>query len=181
MADISVKTLVEEISSNLKQTSASKKDEIAVMQAMLNDRSYEAGVYGMTEAGTYGKVGVYNPSDDARKLIGSTIASTTKIGKEEAAALADAHVFSKSEAESFVGVSKEYINVYGMTGRKLPLGGRETSNVALAGAFVDTKETRYPKKVGIDAQGNAIYQNESKTVPAHRVIRAMAPCPEWCK
>ena len=181
MAEFSVKTLVEGIASNLKQTSASKKDEVAVMQAMLNDRSYEAGVYGLGEDGTYGKIGSYNPSDDARKLIGSTISATTKIGKDEAAALAEAHVFSKQEAESFVGITKEYINVYGTTGRKLPLGGRVDSNVALAGSFVDTKETRYPKKVGIDAQGNAIYQNESKTVPAHRVIRAMAPCPEWCK
>ena len=47
MADrITVTELVNDIKSNLSQKSASRKDEIKVMQAMLNDTSYEVNIYG---------------------------------------------------------------------------------------------------------------------------------------
>ena len=42
----SVKDLVKEIKTGLSQTSSSRKDEIRVMKAMLNDPSYEVDEYG---------------------------------------------------------------------------------------------------------------------------------------
>ena len=51
MATVKVADLLAEIQTNHKQVSASQRDEVRVMQAMLNDTSYEVGVYGL-KAGT---------------------------------------------------------------------------------------------------------------------------------
>ena len=61
-----VKDLVQEIAVNLSQKSASQKDEVRVMQAMLNDKTYVVGEYNKS-----GKIGDYCPYDDSRKLIES--------------------------------------------------------------------------------------------------------------
>lgn len=168
--------LVKEIREGLSQKSASQKDEVRVMQAMLNDRDYVVGIYGNS-----GKTGEYCPAEDARAMISSVIQSTTKVSKDEAAALADAHDFSKNEATSMVGISKEFVNTYGATTRKLPLGGRATSNVTLQGIQVEASTTRYPKKVGVNEDGSDKYESTLKEVPAHSKIKASAPCPTWVR
>lgn len=168
--------LINEIKEGLSQKSASQKDEVRVMQAMLNDRDYVVGVYGNS-----GKTGEYCPAADARAMISSVIQSTTKVSKDEAAALADAHDFSKQESTSMVGISKEFINTYANTTRKLPLGGRETSNVTLQGVEVEASTTRYPKKVGVNADGSDKYESTVKDVPAHLKIKSSTPCPAWIK
>ena len=58
------KALIEEIKKNLSQTSASQKDEVRVMKAMLNDKDYVIDLYS-----NEGKVGTYCPSRDARDMI----------------------------------------------------------------------------------------------------------------
>lgn len=169
-------TVINDIKENLSQKSASHKDEVKVMQSMLNDKEYSATVYG-----SEGPVGTYCPAADARSMLTTVIADTTKINKTEAAALADAHQFSKAEAASMVGISKEFINCYMQTGRKLPLGGRETSNASLIGVDMAESTTRYPKKVGIGDDGKAIYENTEKIVPAHLKVKSSSPCPTWVK
>lgn len=168
--------LIEEIREGLSQKSASQKDEVRVMRSILNDKDYVVGVYGAA-----GKVGEYCPSEDARKMAASIINTTTGVSKEEAATLADNHQFSNSEASSMVGISKEFINTYSQTTRKLPLGGRETSNVSLQGVHVEASTTRYPKKVGIGSDGKGVYESTVKSVPTHDKIKASAPCPTWVK
>lgn len=172
-----VKKIIEEIKEGLSQQSASSKDEEKVMQAMLNDKTYSVGVY--TSAG---KVDEYCPSADARKMSASIIQSTTKMTAAEAEDLADKHVFTKAEAKSMVNISKEFINTYTQTGRKLPLGGRETSNVKLVLKHEEGKEKRYPKKVGVNEDGSARYdQNATTFIPAHDTIRSQGSCPIWLK
>lgn len=168
--------LVEEIKNGLSQKSASQKDEVRVMQSMLNDTDYVVGVYG-----TSGKVGEYCPAQDARSMISSVIAATTKVSKDEAAALAENHQFSKPEAGSMVNISKEFVNTYAGTSRKLPLGGRETMNVTLQGVHEENGTTRYPKKVGVNSDGTDRYESTLKPVPAHDKIKSSAPCPIWVK
>ena len=97
--------LVKEIREGLSQKSASQKDEIRVMQSMLNDRDYVVGVYG-----SEGKVGEFCPANEARSMISTVIASTTKVSRDEAAQLAESHEFSKGESAAMVGISKEFIN-----------------------------------------------------------------------
>lgn len=165
--------LVKEIRENLTQRSSSQKDEVAVMQAMLNDESYVVDVYGST-----GKIGTYSPYEDARKLTASLLVSTTKISKDEAELLAKEHTFSKAEAASFINIGKEFINTYIDTGRKLPLGGREKSNVSLIGKEVPASVSRYPRKI-TDGNGHVRYENAEKKVPAHKTIKTSGPCPSW--
>ena len=169
--------LLKDIKANLSQKSASQKDEVRVMQVMLNDKEYAPTVYNSDGS----VAGTYCPAQDARDMIGSVISSTAKINKNEAAELAAAHTFTKSEASSFVGVSKEFVNSYMQTGRKLPFGGRERSNIAITGQDLDQTTKRYPKKVGVKEDGTGIYENAEKIVPAHLSAKVSAPCPEWVK
>lgn len=175
--EVKVNDLVKDIHDNLSQKSSSQKDEVRVMQAMLNDKSYAVKVF--DKNGDTGET--YSPSKDARNMIASVITSTTKISKDEASVLAEDHEFSKNEASSCVNVSKEFVNTYLNTGRKLSFGGREQSNVSIIGKDVDASISRYPKKVGVDDAGNGIYENAEKHVPAHKSARVIAPCPTWVK
>ena len=62
-----VRAIVKDIKDNLSQKSSSLKDEVKVMQAMLNDKGYAVDVYGKD-----GKTGeTYSPSADARNMITS--------------------------------------------------------------------------------------------------------------
>lgn len=166
--------LLSEIRDNLSQRSGSQKDEIRVMTALLNDKDYVVDVYGNT-----GKIAEYCPSEDARKMVSSIISSTAKISKDEANHLASEHEFTKSEATSMINIGKEFINTYASTGRKLPLGGRERSNVALLEEDGNTS-IRFPKKI-VDANGTVRYENTVKQVPEYKTIRSIGPCPTWLK
>lgn len=164
-----VRSTISEIKDNLNQRSASRKDEIAVMKAMLNDPTYQVGIYDKT-----GKIGDYSPYADSRKMLASVISSTTKISQQEAQELANAHELSKNEAASFVNISKEFANTYIQTGRKLPLGGRKTMSV-----FLELKHVEEREKVVPSAQKDK--EKKTTIVPAHDAIKAKCPCPEWIK
>lgn len=171
-----VTSLVNEIKEGLSQVSSSNKDEIRVMQAMLNDKEYEVGVYGKN-----GLESTYNPAKDYRGMLSNIVANTTKITKEESAALVDNYEVTKSDATTMVNVSKEFVNTYVATGRKLPLGGREKSNVALSGKYLEATTKTYPKKVGINEDGTDRYETAERNVPAHFTVKAHSSCPDWVK
>ena len=169
-----VTSLVKEIKDGLSQVSSSNKDEIRVMQAMLNDKDYKVDIYGKD-----GKEGTYCPAEDAREMIASVISSAAKIPQAEAAKLADDYEFKKSEATTMINISKEFVNTYLQTGRKLPLGGRAKSDVALSLKEVEEGVRTYPKKVGVDAAGKPIYQKAEAKIAAHESIRVSSSCPSW--
>lgn len=171
-----VNELIKEIKGALTQTASSGKDEIRVMKEMLNDTEYKVGIYDKE-----GKTGEYCPAEDIRSMLANVVSSVTKLSKEESEKLTENYKFRNSDAQTVVGVSKEFINSYIQTGRKLPLGGREKSDVSLA--LKDVKETvkTYPKKVGIDEAGRPIFQHPKANVKAHESIRVIASCPEWIK
>lgn len=169
-----VEKMVKDIRDNLSQVSSSHKDEVSVMQAMLNDTSYKVGVYKKD-----GLDHTYCPAEEAREMVGRIIASTTKVGAEEAKALGNNYQFTKSDASTMIGISKEFVNTYIQTGRKLPLGGRETSDVSLEYKTVEAKTSGFPKKMGVDAGGKPIYKIEATEIPAHDGIKASSPCPSW--
>ena len=121
-----VTDLVKDIRTNLKQRSASQKDEVKVMKAMLNDKDFRVGEYTRE-----GKVGEYSPYEDSRKMVSTILSSAAKIPSAEAKEIANKYEFGKSEATTMINLSKEFVNTYVHTGRKLPLGGREDMNVAV--------------------------------------------------
>lgn len=171
-----VQDLVKEIKEGLSQVSSSAKDEVRVMQTMLNDTNYEVGVYANT-----GLKETYNPAKDFRGMLAGVVASTTKISKEESTALVETHEVTKSEATTMVNVSKEFVNTYLATGRKLPFGGREKSNIALSGKDMEETVKTYPKKVGVNEDGSGRYEPAERKVPSHVSAKLYASCPDWVK
>ena len=169
-----VKELVKEIHDGLSQRNSSQKDEVRVMQAMLNDTSFKVGVYGKD-----GKEGEYCPAEDFKSMAASIVTSAAKINRKEAEDIISTYEVSKAEAASMVNISKQFINTYLETGRKLPLGGRETTNFALVARQVDEKTKPCPKKVGVDESGKPIYDTPIKTIPAHIGLKAYSPYPYW--
>ena len=165
--------LIAEIKKNLSQQNASHKDEVAVMQSMLSDPTYEVAVYKKD-----GPVGTYNPCKEFRDMCASIIESTTKIPAAEAQAVMENYTVKKSEADAMVGISKEFIHTYLATGRKLPLGGRETSDVSLSPKSIPESVRSCPRRVGGAGEG---YSRVPTTIPAHNAVRVHAPCPSWVK
>lgn len=167
--------VITDIRTNHKQVSASSRDEVRVMQAMLNDTSYEVGVYGKE-----GKVDTYNPAKDFRAMQANIVASVAKISKAESEQLVNGYELTKSDASTMVGVSKEFVNTYIGTGRKLPLGGREMSDYSLVGKEIPetVKVFNIRRK---DSNGNETWDKGQKVVPAHLGLKAKSPCPDWVK
>ena len=166
-----------ESSTGKKYETRSQKDEIAVMKAMLNDPSYEVSVYNKT-----GCIGVYNPSKELRKMIGGIITNTTGVQTNEAKRLMDNYEFSTNDAKTMISFSKEYINSYMHTGRKLPLGGREKSDISLIKRTIPSGTIKSPEIVGTDKNGDPIYSNTKETkLEEYESIKVFSPYPQWLK
>lgn len=176
MEKVTTSELIAGIKKNLSQQNASHKDEIAVMQSMLSDPTYEVTVYRKD-----GPVGTYNPCKDFRGMCASIIENTTKIPAAEAQAVMEGYTVKKSEADTMVNVSKEFLHTFLATGRKLPLGGRENSDVSLFPKNVPESTRSCPRKVGVANDGTNQYSRVPTTIPAHDAIRVHAPCPTWVK
>jgi hypothetical protein len=112
----------------------------------------------------------------------STIISTaTKIPQAEADHIMESYEVKKTEATSMVNISKEFVNTFIHTGRKMPLGAREKSDVSLSLKTVEASTRLYPQKVGVSDDGSAVYSKTPATIPAHESVRVHAPCPSWVK
>ena len=171
-----LKELINEIRTNLSQTSSSSKDEVRVMKAMLNDREYTVDVYGKD-----GVEDTYCPATDARQMMANIVSSAAKIPQPEAEKLMEGYEFKKADATTMIGISKEFVNTFLQTGRKLPLGGREKSNVSFSIKEVEAATRSYPKKVGVNADGTPRYEKAETQVGAHQSVKVHAPCPSWVK
>lgn len=161
--------IIKDVKSNVTQCSSSKKDEITVMQAMMNDTNFSVDVYSKG-----GKVDEYYPSRELRKVVTNVVASTTHIPVKEATELVNAYEFTRVDAAAMVNMSKEFVNTYLQTGRKLPLGGRKNSDIELMWKSIEDRTTEIPIKSETGERLNTF-------IPAHGGIKAINPCPEWLK
>ena len=159
------KEFIEELKLNVHQSSASHKDEVAVAQALMNDPAYTVQ--------EYSKNGVVEttPFADLRKVFANVVSSTTKMSHKESEELMNSYEFNKSDADAFVKASKEFVQTYLQTGRKFPLGGRETSDVSLMWRNIEEKKAAVPVRYG----GERV----EKTIPAHGGVKAINTCPSW--
>lgn len=173
-----VRELINEINTTRTQTSASAKDEIRVMRAMLNDKDFKVDVYGTT-----GVIGSYCPYEESRALVSNIVRDTTKISGREAMELANNYEFGKQESIIMIGLAKEFINTYIETGRKLPLGGRENSNISIAKKIKEERVGGYPKKVGVNDDGSDKFEtvSENNIIPSHGSLKVYSSCPTWLK
>jgi hypothetical protein len=169
--------VVKEINDTRSQTSSSQKDEVRVMRAMLNDETYTVGVYGKN-----GKESDYSPYTESRALIANVIKTATSVTAPEAADLANKYEFSNSDAKIMIGLSKEFVNTYIETGRRLPLGGREKSNISVIKKMKSERISTFPKKIGINPDGTNKYENcAGSTIPEHGSLKVISPAPAWLK
>ena len=172
-----VMELIKEIDSTRSQRSSSAKDEVRVMTEMLNDSEFVVGVYNKT-----GLVSEYCPHDDAHAMVANIIKGATKMPHKEAEQLSAEYEFTKSDAQTFINIGKEFINTYVKTGRKLPLGGREDSNISLSRKIKEARSNNFPKKVGVNDDGSDKYEIcGDGTIPAHASLRVHSSCPPWLK
>ena len=169
-----VNEMVSEIRKGLSSRISSHKDETRVMQAMLSDPTYEVTMYSKN-----GETETYNPCKEFRGMCASIISSAARVPAAEAAAMMENYNVRKSEAESMVGMSKEFINTYLHTGRKLPMGGHEKSDVALSLKEVPETTRSCPHKIGVNDDGTNRYSRTPTIVKAHETIRVHASCPKW--
>lgn len=168
--EVTVKEMVSSIKKDLRQSSASAKDEVSVMMAMVNDKTFK-----VDEVQSDGSiVNTYCPAEVAEDLTASIIKSTTKVSTAEAEELAKNHQFTKKEASAMVTISKEFVNTYLDTGRKLKFGNREGKSLVLSQKDKDASVCTFPKKVGIDADGTPRYQLAETTIPAYKEVKAVS-------
>ena len=175
MNDFNVTELIGEINSSRTQTSASSKDENRVMRAMLNDPTFKVDVWSKN-----GIEGQYCPYEESRTMIANIIKTTTHISSNEATELANKYEFGKQEAGIMIGIAKEFVNTYVETGRKLPLGGRETSNISIAKKVKEAKPSIFTRKVGVNEDGSDKYETVTgDIIPAHGSLKVYSSAPSW--
>lgn len=170
--ELTVNDLINDIKSNIKQASASNRDEVRVMRAMLNDTSFMVSTYSNTG------VEQHCPAQNFRNMLSNIVSSTTNISKAEATNLVENYECKKSDAETMISISKDFINTTLRTGRKIALGGTEKSNISLQLKEVPTTTKSYPTKVVHD-NGDIEYIKSQKTVLGHETLKISAPCPSW--
>ena len=172
-----VKELIADIAENRTQKSANAKDEVRVAQAMLNDPTYVVDIYAKD-----GVVGQYCPYTERRQVAANIIKDGAKVSAREAEEIAGKYQFGKAEAQSMVNFSKEFINTYIETGRKLPLGGRARSNVQLAKKTKESKPATFPAATSINSNGEKVYTTQSNGMsPEFDTIRVFGSAPKWLK
>lgn len=155
------------VKSGVKQKSSSRKDEVTIMKALMNDTNYSTKIYG-----TLNGIDTHYPSKDLRKVVTNAISEITKIPKREAAELVNEYEFTKSDAQAIVNLSKEFVYQYLQTGRKFPLGGRAESDVELIWKTVASREVKLPNVKDSNKSSVAI-------IPEHGGIKAINKSPDW--
>ena len=179
-----VREIIEEIkkkrlesTTNKKYETKSQKDEIAIMKAILNDPSYEVSIYNKS-----GCIGVYNPSKEMRSMIGGILTNTVGIQPKESKRIMDHYEFTTNDSKTLVSFSKEFINTYLQTGRKISLGGREKSDISLIKRVIPGGIVKSPEIIGTDNDGKPVYANTKETkLEEYESIKVFSPYPNWLK
>ena len=168
--NMNVQELIQDIKDNLKQKSASRRDEEAVMRAMLNDRSFIVKDYSTQET--------HCPATEYRDMIAGIIASTTKMPKVEAQAVVENYEVKKSDASTMVTLSKDFFNSALRTGRKINFGATEKSDISIQLKEIPETQKKFPMKTGMNDDGTFRYEKNETTIPAHEGLKVSSPCPK---
>lgn len=172
--NVNVKELVKGI--NPSQKSVNKRDEIAVMKEMLNDKNYSAVVYG-----NQGPIESFCPGAAATDLAASILSGAADLPKQEAQQLASMYEFTNQDAGNMININNEFINLYLQTGRKYSFGGRQDHEYAIMQKVVEPCTKVYNKQTGINPDGTRIYEKAETQVPGFIGLSTKAGCPTWVK
>lgn len=171
MEQMTVKSVVSSIKKDLRQSSSSSKDEVTVMMAMMNDKSYKVDEIDSKNGEV---VSSYCPAEVAQDLAATIIKGATKVSAAEADELAKNHTFSRKEATAMVTMSKEFINTYLDCGRKIKFGNREGKSLVLSQKDKEASSCTFPKRTGYDDNGKPIYQLASTEIAAYKEVKAVS-------
>lgn len=169
--NVNVQELINDIKENLKQKSASRRDEETVMRAMLNDRNFVIKDWSSQET--------HCPATEYREMVAGIIASTTKMPKVEACSIVDSYEVKKNDASTMVTLSKDFMNCALRTGRKINLGATEKSDISIQLKEIPEAQKKFPMKVGVNDDGSPRYEKNETTIPAHEGLKVSNPCPKW--
>ena len=154
----------------------SSRDEIRVMQGMMNDTTYQVNVYQGNNI-----TGIYNPAVTFRNMFSSVLSEMTGMNKIETNEIVKNYTFDQKSASTMVDFSKEFINTYLKTERKIPLGGRDKSNIALKSKTIPAGFIKYPVKITENNDGKVVCESKQAYVPEYKSVKIFAPCPIWLK
>ena len=148
-------------------TTASQKDEVSVMRAMLNDPSFKVSIYDRNK----GLVGTRCPREEATKFVASTASAITGLDQAQANELAQNYEFTKKDATFLIENARDFTTTYLETGRKMPIVQSEKSEASLIVRHVDQKTKKIPENMG----------GGSTTVPAYDKIISKSKSPKYNK
>jgi len=166
---MSVEQIIQEVQGRRTQRSVNVKEENLVMKELLNDRSFKAAVYGKDGVEDY-----ICPAEEMDSMVGGIISKTTGISQPEAEKLAIEYEYTKNDAGHMINVSKEFVNTYMDTGRKMSLGKRKDSDISIAQKEVPARMRHVSKKIGIDEKGEDIRETIYVDVKEHKSIRVIS-------
>lgn len=158
--------MLNDLINQCKQNSSGRtnlKNEVDIMQAMLNDPNYKVNVYKKGQ-GVVGELSMY---DTSRELVSNVLQNSANISKDEAKSLSENYNFDKKAAGNMVDISKEFMNTYLETGNKINLGPRENINASLCMKQVESKEKILPPGTLANKTDKPI----SKTMPAYNTVK----------
>lgn len=148
-----------------KQQSASKGDEIRIMQTMLNDPEFTTSVYDKTK----GLIGTRCPREEAVKFASNLCSTITGLDNKSANELASSYEFTKKDANFLLNNCRDFINTYLSTGRKLPIAQGATVEASLVIRHIEERTKPVPNGSG-----------EVK-IPAFDKVVSKSKCPKYNK
>ncbi len=148
-----------------KQKAASRVDEIRVMRTMINDPNFSISVYDKNK----GLIGSRCPREEAVKFAAGISSAITGLDNKSATELANNYEFSKKDASFLVENSKDFMQTYLQTGRKLPIIQGVDSEASIFYRPIEAKEKIVPN-------GN---EKKSTLVPSYNKVICRSKCPKY--
>lgn len=151
----------------IKQKSQSISDELRVQQMLLNDPNYEVGIYDRNK----GRIGSRNVHTEAVNFIADVSSAITGLERKAAQDCAEKYHFTKKDANFFRNMSRDFIQTYLQTGRKLNIVQAEDSESSIFYRSVEAREKVVPGHEG----------NKTTVVPGFQKVISRSKAPKYMK
>jgi hypothetical protein len=169
-----VKATIDKIKSERSvYTTSSQKDEISVMRAMLNDKSYNIDLYG-----SKGCDRLYNMALETKDMISKVVSNQCNISLDQAKRMVDGYEFDNEDAKTMISASKNFVTTYLKTGRKLAFDATRDTEIALSQKHVPEHTVFHPVKINHSDGSSETVIRETK-VSAYEQVKAYSKCPTW--
>lgn len=163
----SMENLISEIREiTKKQQAISRVDEVRVMRTMLNDPNFTVSIYERNK----GIVGTRCPREEATTFVGNVSSAITGLENKAAQELANQYEFTKRDAVFLLDNSRDFIQTYLSTGRKLPIIQAEDSEATIQYRTIQSREKSVPTNDG---------GKQTTTVPAFQKVICKSKCPKY--